>query len=182
MLRIAVTGKPGVGKSTVVSKIVEKLDLKACGIRASEIRVEGKRHGFSIEDIDTGRKGILSHVKCTGPKMGKYHVNLEDLDGIGAEAIRDAIGCDLVVIDEVGPMELKSENFVRAVEEILDSDRPILAVLHRSSKHPLAQRIREEFEVLTVDEVNRDDLPDRITTRFRQGVEEEKKDGNSYFG
>ncbi|KGK99755.1 NTPase [Methanococcoides methylutens] len=167
MLRIAITGKPGVGKSTVVSKIVEKLDLKACGIRAAEIRVEGQRQGFSIEDIDTGRKGILSHVECTGPKMGKYHVNLEDLNDIGAKAIRDAIGCDLVVIDEVGPMELKSDNFIRAVEKVLDSERPILAVLHRSSKHPLAQRIREEFEVLTVDEVNRDDLPDIITTRFQ---------------
>ena len=68
------------------------------------------------------------------------------------------------------------------MEDVLDSDRPILAVLHRSSKHPLAQRIREEFEVLTVDEVDRDDLPDRIAARFRQGREEEKKDGNSYFG
>ncbi|WP_445475407.1 NTPase [Methanococcoides methylutens] len=167
MLRIAVTGKAGVGKSTVVARVVEKLDLKTCGVRAAEIRVEGKRQGFSIEDIDTGRKGILSHVKCNGPKLGKYHVNLVDLDGIGAEAIKDALGCDLVVIDEVGPMELKSENFIRAVENILDSNRPILAVLHRSSKHPLAQRIREEFEVLTVDEVNRDDLPDRIAARFR---------------
>ncbi|AKB85286.1 NTPase [Methanococcoides methylutens] len=167
MLRIAITGKPGVGKSTVISKVVEKLELKACGIRAAEIRVNGKRQGFSIEDIDTGRKGILSHVACTGPKLGKYHVNLEDLDGIGAAAIRAPSGCDLVLIDEVGPMELRSENFIRAVEEVLDSDRPILAVLHRSSNHPLAQRIRKDFEVLTVDENNRDDLPERIAARFR---------------
>jgi len=167
MLRIAVTGKPGVGKSTILTRVVKKLDLKACGIRAAEMRVDGKRQGFSIEDIDTGRKGILSHVKCTGPKLGKYNVNLEDLDGIGTKAIRDALSCELVVIDEVGPMELKSDNFIRAVEEVLDSDRPILAVLHRSSKHPLAQRIREEFEVLMVDEANRDDLPEIIAGRFR---------------
>ncbi|WP_406660613.1 NTPase [Methanolobus sp. ZRKC3] len=167
MLRIAVTGNPGVGKSTVVTKAVEKLNLKACGIRAAEIRVDGIRQGFSIEDIDTGRKGVLSHVKGTGPKLGKYHVNLEDLDGIGAGALRDAIACDLVVIDEVGPMELKSENFVRAVEAVLDSDRPVLAVLHRSSRHPLAQRMRREFEVLVVDEGNRDELPERIAERFR---------------
>ena len=166
MLRIAVTGKPGVGKSTVVSKVIERLELKAGGIRAAEIRVDGNRQGFSIEDIETGRKGILSHVDCTGPKLGNYHVNLEDLDGIGAAAIRNATGCDLVVIDEVGPMELRSENFVRAVEDILYSDRPILAVLHRSSKHPLAQRISKGFEVLTVDENNRDELPDRIAARF----------------
>ncbi|WMW21450.1 NTPase [Methanolobus mangrovi] len=167
MLRIAVTGKPGVGKSTVVARAVEKLDLKACGIRTAEILVNGKRQGFSIEDISAGRKGVLSHVRCSGPKLGKYHVNLADLDGIGAEAIKNAIDCDVVVIDEVGPMELKSENFIRAVEGALDSARSILAVLHRSSEHPLAQRIRKEFEVLTVDEDNRDDLPERIAEIFR---------------
>ncbi|WP_319506493.1 NTPase [uncultured Methanolobus sp.] len=166
MLRIAVTGKPGVGKSTVVARAVEKLDLKACGIRTAEILVNGKRQGFSIEDVSTGRKGVLSHVRCSGPKLGKYHVNLADLDGIGAEAIKKSLDCDLIVIDEVGPMELKSENFILAVENALDSDRPILAVLHRSSEHSLAQRIREEFTVLTVDEDNRDDLPERIAEMF----------------
>ncbi len=167
MLRIAVTGKPGVGKSTVVARAVEKLDLKACGIRTAEILVNGKRQGFSIEDVSTGRKGILSHVKGAGPKLGKYHVNLADLDGIGAESIKKSLDCDLIVIDEVGPMELKSENFILAVENALDSDRPILAVLHRSSEHSLAQRIREDFEVLTVDEDNRDYLPERIAEMFR---------------
>ncbi|WP_340820310.1 NTPase [Methanolobus sp. WCC4] len=166
MRRIAVTGKPGVGKSTVVARAVEKLDLKACGIRTAEILVHGKRQGFSIEDISSGRKGILSHVRCTGPKHGKYHVNLTDLDGIGTKAIRNALDCDIVVIDEVGPMELRSEDFIRAVEDVLDSDRPVLAVLHRSSTHPLAQRIREEFEVIVVDENNRDDLPEGIVEMF----------------
>lgn len=147
MLRIAVTGKPGVGKSTVVARAVEKPDLKACGIRTAEILVNGKRQGFSI--------------------LGKYHVNLADLDGIGAESIKKSLDCDIVVLDEIGPMELKSENFIQAVEDALDSDRPILAVLHRSSEHSLPQRIREEFEVLTVDEDNRDDLPERIAEMFR---------------
>ncbi len=166
MLRIAVTGKPGVGKSTIVAKVVEKSGINACGIRTAEILVHGKRQGFSIEDISTGRKGILSHVRCTGPKHGKYHVNLTDLDGIGTKAIRNALDCELVVIDEVGPMELRSENFIRAVEDVLASDRPVLAVLHRSSTHPLAQRVREEFEVIVVDENNRDEMPERITGMF----------------
>jgi nucleoside-triphosphatase len=170
MRRIAVTGKPGVGKSTVVAKaagkLAEKLGLKIGGIRTAEIREEGKREGFSIEDLATGNTGILSHVRGSGPRVGKYHVNLEDLAGIATGALGDALDYDLVVIDEIGPMELKSEEFISAVEAILESDRPVLAVLHRSSKHSLAQRVREEFEVLTVDEGNWDELPEKIVEMF----------------
>ncbi|MCQ1537293.1 NTPase [Methanosarcina sp. KYL-1] len=171
MLRIAVTGRPGVGKSTVVAKAAERLvremGLKVGGIRTAEIRKEGTREGFSIRDLATGETGILSHASGSGPRVGKYHVNLEDLEGIGANALRNALACDLVVIDEVGPMELKSDEFISAVEEVLESDRPVLAVLHRSSKHPLVQRIREEFEVLTIDEGNRNELPEKIVEMLR---------------
>ncbi|AAM06769.1 NTPase [Methanosarcina acetivorans] len=170
MLRIAVTGSPGVGKSTVVAKTAEKLaekpGFKIGGIRTAEIRKEGHREGFSIRDLATGKTGILSHVKGSGPRLGKYHVNLDDLERIGANAVRNALACDLVVIDEIGPMELISQSFVSAVEEVLESDKPVLAVLHHSSRHPLAQRFRKGFEVLTVDKGNRDELPEKITNRF----------------
>lgn len=170
MLRIAVTGNPGVGKSTVVAKVAEKLvgqlDFKIGGIQTTEIRKEGQREGFSIRALSTGKTGILSHIKCSGPRFGKYHVNLEALERIGASAIRDTLSCDLIVIDEIGPMELISASFVAAVEEVLESDKSVLAVLHRSSRHPLAQRIRKEFKVLTVDTKNRDELPERIFNCF----------------
>ncbi len=170
MLRIAVTGSPGVGKSTVVAKVAEKLTsqsgFKIGGIQTTEIRREGYREGFSIRDLATGKTGTLSHIKGRGPRFGKYHVNLEDLGRIGVKALRNALSCDLVVIDEIGPMELISESFIAAVEEILESDKSVLAVLHHSSRHPLAQRIRKEFEILTVDKKNRDELPEKIFNCF----------------
>ncbi len=172
MLRIAVTGSPGIGKSTVVAKAAEKLadqpGFKIGGIQAAEIRKEGHREGFSIRDFATGKTGVLGSVKGSGPRVGKYHVNLEDLEKIGANAIRSALDCDLIVIDEVGPMELKSEAFVSAVEVVLESGKPVLAVLHRSSSHQLAQRMRKEFEVLMVDERNRNELPEKIANLFRR--------------
>jgi nucleoside-triphosphatase len=170
MLRIAITGSPGVGKSTVVAKAVEKIGdqsgFKIGGIQTVEIRKEGQREGFSILDLATGKTGTLSHIRGSGPRFGKYHINLEDLERIGASAIRNALSCDLVVIDEIGPMELISGSFISAVEEVLESDKPVLAVLHRSNRHPLAQRIRKEFELLTVDRENRDEMPERITNRL----------------
>lgn len=176
MLRIAVTGSPGVGKSTVVEKAAEKLanqlGFKIGGIQTAEIRKDGKRKGFSIRDLKTGKTGILSSVRGSGPRVGKYHVDLEDLEEIGANALRNALECDLIVIDEVGPMELKSGAFVSAVEAVLNSNKPVLAVLHRSSSHMLAQRIRKEFEVLTVDEGNRDELPEKIFNCFASQLSE----------
>ena len=65
-------------------------------------------------------------------------------------------------------MELKSEAFISAVEAVLESDKPALAVLHRSSSHRLAQRMRKELEVLTVNEENRDGLPEEVANRFRE--------------
>lgn len=171
MLRIAVTGSPGIGKSTVVARAAEKLadqpGFKIGGVQTSEIRKEGKREGFSIRDLATGKTGILGSVRGSGPRVGKYHVNLEDLENIGANALRSALECDLVVIDEVGPMELNSEAFVSAVEVVLESNKPVLAVLHRSSSNQLAQRIRKEFEVFIVNEENRDELPEKIFAILR---------------
>jgi nucleoside-triphosphatase len=155
-----------------VAKAAEKLadqpGFKIGGIQTAEIREEGLREGFSIRDLATGKTGVLGSARGSGPRVGKYHVNLEDLEKIGANALRSALDCDLIVIDEVGPMELKSEAFVSAVEAVLESDKPVLAVLHRSSSHRLAQRMRKEFEVLMVDEENRDELPEKIATRFRE--------------
>ncbi|AKB12413.1 nucleoside-triphosphatase [Methanosarcina thermophila] len=172
VLRIAVTGSPGIGKSTVVAKVAEKLadqsGLKIGGIQTAEIRNEGEREGFSIKDLATGKTGLLASIRGKGPRVGKYHVNLKDLERIGANALRNALDCDLIVIDEVGPMELKSEAFVSAVEAVLESNKPVLAVLHRSSSHQLAQRMRKEFEVFTVDEENRDELPEKIINRFME--------------
>lgn len=172
MLRIAITGSPGIGKSTVVAKAAEKLadkpGFKIGGIRTAEIRKKGQREGFPIRDLATKKTGVLSSVRGSGQRVGKYHVNLEELEKIGANALRNALDCDLIVIDEVGPMELKSEAFVSAVEKVLESDKPVLAVLHRSSSHQLAQRMRKEFEVLMVNEENRDELPEKIASRFRE--------------
>jgi nucleoside-triphosphatase len=128
--------------------------------------VKKGRGGGSILDLATGKTGTLSHIKGSGPRLGKYHVNPETLERIGADALRNALSCDFIVIDEIGPMELISGSFVAAAEEVLESDKPVLAVLHHSSRHPLARRVRKEFEVLTVNVRNRDELPERIYNCF----------------
>lgn len=121
-MKIAITGHPGVGKTTLVERVLAEVPLKAGGMITKEIRKVGRRVGFAVIDVATGKEGVLAHIhREEGPRLGRYRVNLEDLEGIGAAAIERAIDtCQLVVVDEVGPMELKSPRFIAAVQRALE--------------------------------------------------------------
>jgi len=174
LTRVAITGKPGVGKTTVCRAVIDRLGRSTGGMICSDITEgdggggvsRGRRVGFELLDLQTGVKGVLAHIWGDGPRVGKYHVNLHDLDRIGVSAILSAIGTDLIVIDEIAPMELTSQRFIRAVEEALASGKDMLVVLHQRSGHPLAERIRAEFDLITVTRDNRDVIADEIAGRF----------------
>ncbi|MGV8174967.1 MAG: NTPase [Methanothrix sp.] len=164
--RIAVTGSPGVGKSTLVAKVVKDSDLKVGGVLARERRYKDRRTGFELLDLSTGALGVLADETGSGPQLGKYRVHPEDLDGIGAKAVEAALKCDLIVVDEIGPMELSSRKFVSAVEMAIASSKPMLVVLHEWSNHRLAKKIRSTFKVITVTLENRNALADEIARIF----------------
>ncbi|HNT46003.1 MAG: NTPase [Methanothrix soehngenii] len=168
-LRIAVTGSPGVGKSTLVAKVTSGTKLRVGGVLARDRRYKDRRTGFELLDLSTGMVGILADESGDGPQLGKYRVHLDDLDLIGAQAVENALGCDLIVVDEVGPMELSSHRFVLAVEKAIASPKPMLVVLHQWSNHRLAKKIRGSFRVLTVTRENRDSLADEIAKALKSG-------------
>ncbi len=161
-LRIAVTGSPGVGKSTLVQRVL------AGGVLARDKRFKDRRIGFELLDLATGALGTLADEAGTGQKLGKYRVHPDDLEKIGAKAIENALSCDLIVVDEVGPMELTSRSFVSGVEKAIASGKPMLVVLHEWSAHPLAKKIRGTFRVVTITRENRDSLVQEIARELRE--------------
>ncbi len=166
-LRIAVTGSPGVGKSTLVAKVTSGTKFSVGGVLARDRRYKDRRTGFELLDLSTGMVGILADESGNGPQLGKYRVHMDELDRIGAQAVENALGCDLIVIDEVGPMELSSHRFVLAIEKAIASPKPMLVVLHQWSNHRLAKKIRGSFRVLTVTRENRDSLVDEIVQALK---------------
>ena len=162
---IFLTGRPGVGKTSVLLQAVELLRAKGFttgGMISRESRDRGIRMGFEIVDLETGRKGWLAHTnQPTGPRVGKYRVNLGDLNTLGADSIlRAAKEADVVVIDEVGPMELSSEAFKEAVAQALSSGKPVLGTVHYWARDPLVVAIkkRKDAKVIEVTRENRDRL------------------------
>jgi nucleoside-triphosphatase len=160
------TGYPGVGKTTVLTKIVDELKrigFKVGGMITDEIQEGNVRVGFKIVDISSGREGWLASIRQrSGPQIGKYHVCLEDLESIGVKAILNAVtGADVVVIDEVGPMELFSAVFIDAVTKALESGKPVLGTIHHQATHPLVVAIKKRIDtkIIEVTTDNRSDLP-----------------------
>jgi nucleoside-triphosphatase len=167
-LRIAITGPPRVGKSTLVQKCASASKLKVGGVLARDKRIKDRRLGFELLDLGSGATGMLADENGDGPQLGKYRVRLDDLDQVGAKAIEDALQSDLIVVDEVGPMELSSKRFVSAVERAIASEKPMLVVLHQWSQHPLAKKIRKTFRVITLTKENRDRLADDVALEIKK--------------
>jgi len=171
-----VTGSPGVGKSTTVSKVVMK--LKSAGVivggcTTSEKRAGGARTGFEIRDLSSGTAGELaSATSKVGPRVGRYRVNLMDLARIGGGALESASNSsELIVVDEVGPMELVSPEFRKGIRKCIDSGKPMLAVVHERLEDDLLNELRKRAEaVVTLTVENRDSAADELSEALLKAV------------
>jgi len=160
------TGSPGVGKTSALLRIVESLRAKGHnvgGMVSREVRAGRDRVGFEILNVNTGQKGWLAHVaQKEGPQVGRYRVNIRDLEDIGVEAITSAIATsEVIVIDEIGPMELHSKRFREAVLKAAESSKLLVGVVHWKAADTLIARIkgRDDAEVHVITVENRDNLP-----------------------
>lgn len=166
--RVALTGRPGVGKTTLIEGLVGALSLSVGGMLTREIRKCGHRVGFSVIDLATGEEAVLAHTQHrNGPMVGRYTVDIGELERVGVAAIHRAVSeKDLVVIDEIAPMELCSAAFAPAVEAALASQRSLIISTHAHADHPLAHRVRQELHLFRVKLGNRDRLLDEIVRWF----------------
>jgi nucleoside-triphosphatase len=167
---LLLTGSPGVGKTSILLRTVESLKAKGyCvgGMISREVRLGGDRVGFEILDLKTGTKGWLARVaQEQGPRVGRYRVNLGDLDGIGIEAITNAVtDSDVIVIDEIGPMELCSRKFREAVKKAVESPKLVVGVVHWKATDRLVTELkgRGDAEVHLVTLENRDNLHELVS-------------------
>ncbi len=169
---LILTGNPGVGKTTVLAKAVSDLrgrGVSVGGMFSREVREGKERVGFEIVDVANAKVGWLAQVKQQdGPQVGRYHVNLGDLETVGVKAINNAVeGSDVVAIDEIGPMELFSEKFRKAAQKALESNKLVVAGVHYKAQDKLVvdAKGRADAEVFTVTAGNRDALPEALVEK-----------------
>jgi nucleoside-triphosphatase len=161
---LLLTGKPGTGKTALIKEALARTGIRAGGFYTDEIRTAGVREGFRIVTLD-GQDAVLAHVNASSPhQVSKYKVYASALDRIGVSALERALQqSDLIVIDEIGKMELLSLKFQNALKEIIISGKKVLGTI-MLNPHPFADQIklRPEVEVLPVDRDNRSKVMKRI--------------------
>jgi nucleoside-triphosphatase len=168
-IKIGITGLPGSGKTYALLRVIEMLEeeeLSIGGMIDEPIEEGRKKVGFTVRNLLTGEQQVFASTDIESKVMvGKIGVDLVKLEEVGVKAIKDAIDqCDIIVIDEVGKMEVESEAFVDMVKESLDADKPMIITLHKKSRNPLLQDIRrrDDVRILEVTPTNRNILPYKI--------------------
>lgn len=162
---ILLQGYPGIGKTTVVKKIVAEIE-SAGGFFTEEIREGSTRRGFRIRTL-MGKQGILAYEgRPSAYRVGKYGVDIEVLESVGVESIRDSIedtSKRLIVIDEIGRMELFSSRFQDVVMEAFDGPKTVLATVPTKS-NVFVSKLKSSTgsELISVTTDNRDSVPDDI--------------------
>ena len=158
---ILVTGPPRCGKSTLIERVVARVQKPMTGFFTREVRQGGKRVGFSITTLD-GKEGVLAHQDTKSRfRVGKYGVNLEHIDQIAVPSMLPTKADEIVVIDEIGKMECFSFLFRQTLLNVLDSDNSVIGSIALKGDEFL-QKIRERADVLLIHmtENNRNELLD----------------------
>jgi len=164
-----ITGHPGCGKTTLVRRLVEELGVSAGGFYTQELRARGRREGFGLTTLD-GETATLASVHIAGgPRVSRYGVNPAAMDDVATPAIERAIAeAQLIVIDEIGKMELLSNRFRQAVLAALECGKPVLATIMLAA-HPWADALkrRPEVALLVLTEANRAQVAGDLLTQIR---------------
>ncbi|MGH3118558.1 MAG: NTPase [Gaiellales bacterium] len=168
--RILLEGRPAVGKTTVARRLAALLreaGVPLAGFITEEIRDGGRRVGFALETFD-GAQAVLAHVELPGPpRVGKYGVDLAAFERLALPALSNLPDGGVVLIDELGKMELASERFRTAVSDLLESLVALVATVH-VVRNPFTDELKRRpgIELTRVTASNRDELPASLAARL----------------
>ncbi|MFC1709553.1 NTPase [Candidatus Omnitrophota bacterium] len=128
-MKIIISSKPGVGKTTLVKELLSSIKVSVCGFYTEEIKENSKRVGFKVVNLTDKEEAILAHVYLEGPRrVGKYKVNIKDFEPMAVKVLEQALKGkeELVIIDEIGRMELFSRAFRQLVIKLLNSRKNVI--------------------------------------------------------
>jgi len=163
-----------VGKTTLAKKLAEALkSLHPVGFYTEEIREGGERKGFELVSFE-GKRGLLSHKGIRSPhRVGAYKVDIKGFeDFLDSISFSSPLTC-LIIIDEIGKMECLSDRFVRLLEEILNSEKWVIATIALKGSG-LIERIKKRgnIKLFEITQKNRDAVLSEISKEVNSEIEE----------
>jgi len=163
-VKLALTGRPGIGKTTAVKRVASLLGDRAGGFWTEEIRKDGRRWGFKVVRSD-GVECLLASVEGSSPyRVGRYLVFVDEFNRCAVPFLKELLNEKpfLVVVDEIGKMELLSSKFEELCYRILEEEGNFLVTLPLKNFHPLILEFKRRFKVIHLTLENRDEIPFKI--------------------
>ncbi len=139
-------GKTSFLKETI--DILRKAGTRVGGIMTEGIDREGERFGFMLVDVSSDEKVLLCHKEKTEEwkKTGRFYFNPEGL-AFGKKILKQSGSNNIMVIDEIGPLELKDGGWSRRLEELISAyEHPMIWVVRRN----LTEKIIKKFSLKNV--------------------------------
>ncbi len=159
----------------MIRRAVELIGPSHCaGFYTEEVRQRGRRVGFDVVTLD-GRRGPLARVGARGPRVGSYGVDLVSLERLAVSALEAGLRerASVLVVDEIGKMELFSSLFVETLEAVLDPGAPhaVLGTLMLGRhRHVDPLRARPDIRIVAVTVENRETLPRELSVELSRFV------------
>jgi nucleoside-triphosphatase THEP1 len=171
-MNVLLTGARQIGKTTVCRRVAELargLGYDPAGVLTTVVLDQSgfpvARHALMVSD---GQQRLLARADgdLGGPRTGRYSFEADALDWV-LGGLREAIsrGCDLVIVDEIGPLELEQGKGLAPILSDLSARMPpaLLLVIRPELIDQLQARLPDmTFRTFTVTHENRQAIPQAI--------------------
>ncbi|HHF98444.1 MAG TPA: NTPase [Candidatus Aerophobetes bacterium] len=171
-MNILIQGPPGTGKTTAIKKIIKL--LKNCqGFYTEEIREKGERVGFLVRNLD-GKEEVFAHKDFnTSCRVGKYRVDVEKFENIALPALEKGLKeGKILIVDEIGKMEIFSEKFKEKIEEALKSSSTVIATLPQKITDEIKKIINgKNYRIVLLTRTTRDKVPSLVLDLLEKKID-----------
>ncbi|MGD7049448.1 hypothetical protein FZC83_15590 [Rossellomorea marisflavi] len=155
------SGKPRIGKSTLIKQIIHEIGVGRCGgFYTEEVTNFDDRIGFRCVSMDGESVDIANVENPSATRVGRYGVNVEEFDLYAKDILQGALRTkDIIVIDEIGYMQMFSHSFKKIIQEVFSGNKVVLGTIPLNP-HPEMNNMHnlKEANIITVDELNRDKI------------------------
>ncbi len=119
------TGAVGVGKTTLIMNLIERMkaeNLSVTGIYTLRKMEHSETTGYDVVNISTGKPEPFLRMEGTSAqeKIGRFFLYPEGLD-VGNAALLDAAQSNLIVVDEIGRLELAEKGWSVPLQKLLEN-------------------------------------------------------------
>ncbi|MFW6134132.1 MAG: nucleoside-triphosphatase [Elusimicrobiota bacterium] len=165
IINFLITGNPGTGKTTLIKKAISDIDHPV-GFYTEEIRKNGKRCGFITNTLSTCNSQQLAHTDISSEHtLGKYKINVQNFEKLIKKEFENYTKAELLVIDEIGKMEIFSKYFREKIIELLNSPIPLIGIIQKTN-YPFIKNLtsRNDITIVELKRNNSENLFQKITS------------------